>query len=146
MTLLLFIVGLAFLILGAEVLVRRASKIATALGIPPLIIGLTVVAFGTSAPELAISINGALSGQADIALGNVIGSNMFNILFILGLSALVIPLYVSQQLIRFDVPIMIALSVAVLLLSLDQVLSRFDGLLLVAGLVFYLSILVVVSL
>lgn len=146
MTLLLFIVGLAFLILGAEVLIRGASMIATALGISPLIIGLTVVAFGTSSPELAISINGALSGQADIALGNIIGSNILNILFILGLSALVIPLCVSQQLIRFDVPIMIGLSVAVLLLSLDQVLSRFDGLLLIAGLVFYLSILVVMSL
>ena len=145
MTVLLFIVGLAFLILGAEVLVRGASKIATAFGISPLIIGLTVVAIGTSSPELAISINGVMSGQADIALGNVIGSNIFNILFILGLSALIVPLFVSQQLIRFDVPLMIGLSAAVLLISLDQTVNRFDGLLLVAGLIIYIAILVVLS-
>ena len=145
MTVLLFIVGLAFLILGAEVLVRGASKIATAFGISPLIIGLTVVAIGTSSPELAISINGVMSGQADIALGNVIGSNIFNILFILGLSALIVPLYVSQQLIRFDVPLMIGLSAAVLLIRLDQTVNRFDGLLLVAGLIIYIAILVVLS-
>jgi len=145
MTVLLFIVGLAFLILGAEVLVRGASKIATAFGISPLIIGLTVVAIGTSSPELAISINGVMSGQADIALGNVIGSNIFNILFILGVSALIVPLYVSQQLIRFDVPLMIGLSAAVLLICLDQTVNRFDGLLLVAGLIIYIAILVVLS-
>src|SRR5699024_8861715 len=116
-----------------------------ALGISPLIIGLTVVAFGTSSPELAISINGVLSGQADIGLGNIIGSNIFNILFILGLSALIVPLYVSQQLIRFDVPLMIGLSIAVLFISLDQTISRFDGLLLVIGLILYLTVLVVYS-
>lgn len=146
MPVLLFVSGLAFLILGAEVLVRGASKIATALGISPLIIGLTVVAFGTSSPELAISINGAFSGQADIALGNVLGSNIFNILFILGLSALIIPLSVSQQLIRFDVPLMIIVSIAVLLLSLDQLIGIFDGLLLATGLIFYISILIVFGL
>lgn len=146
MTLLLFIAGLALLILGAEVLVRGASKIAGALGISPLIIGLTVVSFGTSSPELAISIKGALSGQADIAMGNVIGSNIFNILFILGLSALIVPLYVSQQLIRFDVPLMIGLSGAVLLVCLDQMISRFEGMLLVAGLIVYIAVLAVVTL
>ena len=146
MTLLLFIVGLTFLILGAELLVRGSSKIATALGISPLIIGLTVVAFGTSSPELAISINGALSGQANIALGNVIGSNIFNVLFILGVSALIIPLHVSKQLIRFDVPLMIGLSVALLLICLDQMITRFDGLLLVTGLIIYIGVLIAVSL
>jgi cation:H+ antiporter len=146
MNVLLFVSGLSFLILGAELLVRGASRIATALGISPLIIGLTVVAFGTSSPELAISINGALSGQADIALGNVVGSNIFNILFILGLSALIIPLYVSQQLIRFDVPVMISLSILVLLICLDQTLTRFDGLLLAVGLIFYIGILIVFTL
>ncbi|WP_138429817.1 calcium/sodium antiporter [Fodinibius saliphilus] len=145
MTFILFIVGLAFLILGAEVLVRGASKIATALGISPLIIGLTVVAFGTSSPELAISINGVLSGQADISLGNVIGSNIFNILFILGISALITPLYVTKQLIRFDVPLMIGLSVVLFLVSLDQTINFFDGLLLVIGLLFYLIVLAVLS-
>lgn len=146
MTLLLFIVGLALLILGAEILVRGSSKIATSLGIPPLIVGLTVVAFGTSSPELAISISGAVSGQADIALGNVIGSNILNILFILGLSALIAPLFVSQQLIRFDVPLMIGLSVAVLLFSLDRMITHFDGLLLVAGLIVYIAVLIVLTL
>ncbi len=138
MTILLFVLGLAFLIAGAELLVRGASRIAAALGISPLIIGLTVVALGTSAPELAISINSAFSGQADIALGNVLGSNIFNILVILGLSAIIIPLSVSKQLIRFDVPLMIGLSVAVLLLSLDQLLGRIDGFLLTAGLIIYI--------
>lgn len=146
MTLLLFIVGLSFLILGAEILVRGASKIAAAWGVSPLIIGLTIVAFGTSSPELAISLNGALSGQANITLGNVIGSNLFNILFILGLSALIVPLYVSQQLIRFDVPLMIVLSVAVLFLCLDQMLDRFDGFLLLGCLIIYISVLAVLSL
>lgn len=138
---LLFIIGLVCLILGAEILVRGSSKIAAALGISPLIIGLTVVAFGTSSPELAISVNGALSGQANIALGNIIGSNIFNVLCILGLSALIIPLHVSKQLIRFDVPLMIGLSVILLLVSLDQTINRFDGMLLVIGLLIYIVVL-----
>lgn len=146
MTFLLFLSGLIFLILGAEMLVRGASKAASALGISPLIIGLTVVSFGTSSPELAVSIGGTISGQADIALGNVFGSNIFNVLFILGLSAIIVPLSVSQQIIRFDVPLMITISVAVLLLSMDQVINRFEGLLLVAGLIFYISFLIVLSL
>lgn len=146
MTILLFVSGLVLLIFGAEMLVRGASKAASALGISPLIIGLTVVAFGTSSPELAVSIGGALSGQADIALGNVIGSNIINVLFILGLSAIIVPLYVSQQVIRFDVPLMIIVSIAVLLLSLDQTIGRFEGILLTAGLVLYLGVLVALSL
>lgn len=138
MTIFLFVFGLVFLIIGAEILVRGASRIAQRMGIPPLIVGLTVVAFGTSAPELAVSIKSALSAQADIAVGNIIGSNIFNILFILGLSALIIPLRVSQQLIRLDVPLMIGLSVVVLFFSLDQNISRTNGLILVIGLVAYL--------
>ncbi len=145
MTLFLFVAGLCFLIAGAELLVRGASKIAGGLGITPLVVGLTVVAFGTSSPELAISISGAMAGQADIALGNVIGSNIFNVLFILGLAAIIAPLYVSRQLIRFDVPLMIGLSAAVLLVSLDQSISRFDGILLAITLVLYISILVIAS-
>ncbi|GAA5522335.1 calcium/sodium antiporter [Aliifodinibius salicampi] len=138
MTIFLFVFGLVFLIIGAEILVRGASQIAQRMGIPPLIVGLTVVAFGTSAPELAVSIKSALSAQADIAVGNIIGSNIFNILFILGLSALIIPLRVSQQLIRLDVPLMIGLSAMVLLFSLDHNISRTNGLILVIGLVAYL--------
>jgi len=145
MAVLLFVVGLSFLIIGAEALVRGASRLAAVLGISPLVIGLTVVAFGTSSPELAVSIKSALSGQSGIALGNVIGSNIFNILFILGVSALIVPLVVSQQLVRLDVPLMIALSFIVLLLALDGSIGLVDGLLLVAGLVAYVSILIHLS-
>lgn len=122
-----FVAGLVFLVVGAEFLVKGASRLAATMGISPLIIGLTVVAFGTSAPELVVSIQAALSGQANIAMGNVIGSNIFNVLFILGLSALIVPLYVSQQLIRLDVPLMIALSVIILVISRDGQISRMDG-------------------
>jgi cation:H+ antiporter len=134
----LFLVGLVFLIVGAEALVRGASRMAVALGISPLVIGLTVVAFGTSSPELAVSVKSALSGQAAIALGNVIGSNIFNVLFILGISALIVPLVVSQQLVRLDVPLMIVLSLLVLVLALDGNIGRIDGLILIAILSVYL--------
>lgn len=122
-----FILGGVLLIAGAELLVRGASKLALAFGLSPLVVGLTVVAFGTSAPELAVTVNSAYTGQADLALGNVVGSNILNILLILGLSAMITPLVVAQQLVRLDVPLMIAASFAVLLLSLDGSLGRFDG-------------------
>ncbi len=138
-----FVAGLACLIVGAEALIRGSSRLAAAFGIPPLIIGLTVVAFGTSAPELAVSLKAAFAGQADIALGNVVGSNTFNVLFILGLSALVVPLRVSQQLLRIDVPLMIAVSGLVFALSLDHLLDRRDGLILVAGLLLYIGFLLI---
>lgn len=142
MSILLFVVGLGFLIIGAEALVRGASRMAAVLGISPLVIGLTVVAFGTSSPELAVSVKSALSGQANIAMGNVVGSNIFNVLFILGLSALITPLIVSQQLVRLDVPLMIVLSVVVLLLSLDKTLGLVDGVMLVMGLLTYVGYLI----
>jgi cation:H+ antiporter len=133
----LLILGLILLVVGAELLVRGASRLAAAVGISPLVVGLTVVAFGTSAPELAVSVQSALSGQADLALGNVVGSNIFNVLFILGLSALITPLVVSHQLVRLDVPVMIGVSVLLLLLSLDGVIGRWQGGLLFAGIVAY---------
>lgn len=136
-TLALFILGLVLLTIGADVLVKGAAHLAGSLGISPLVIGLTVVAFGTSAPELAVSTASAWKGQADIAIGNVVGSNIFNVLFILGISALIIPLAVQQQLIRLDVPLMIAASVLLLFMSLDRVLSHMDGLILFSGLVIY---------
>jgi len=145
MNILLFILGLLLLVVGAEILVKGASKLAAALGISPLIIGLTVVAFGTSAPELAVSIKSALSGQANIALGNVVGSNIFNVLFILGLSALFAPLIVSQQLVRLDVPLMIAFSVLVLVLGGDGTLSRLEGGILFSGLIAYIIFLIRLS-
>ncbi len=137
-TILIFLAGLVFLILGAEVLVRGSSRLAAALGISPLIIGLTVVAFGTSSPEFAVSFQSALDGQAGLVVGNVVGSNIFNVLFILGLAALITPLMVSQQLVRFDVPLLVAVSLLVPLLALDGLFSRLEGLLLFAGLVAYL--------
>lgn len=141
MAILFFIAGLIFLIVGAEALVRGSSRLAAVLGISPLVIGLTVVAFGTSSPELAVSIKAALSDQASIAVGNVVGSNIFNVLFILGLSALIVPLIVSQQLVRLEVPLLIALSVIVLVFSLDENFSRTEGLLLVSGLAMYIGFL-----
>jgi cation:H+ antiporter len=137
MTLLLFIIGLILLVVGAEALVRGASRIAAALGVSSLIIGLTVVAFGTSAPELAVSFMSALSGQSEIALGNVLGSNIFNVLFILGISALIAPLAVSQQLVRLDVPLMIGASVLTFILGADGKIGRQDGMLLFSAFVAY---------
>lgn len=142
MTIVYFIAGLVFLVIGAEFLVRGASRLAAALGISPLVIGLTVVAFGTSAPELAVSVKAALDNQAGIAVGNVVGSNIFNVLFILGLSALIVPLVVSKQLIKFDVPLMILLSVSVFLFALDGKFSRFEGILWFSGLIAYVSFLI----
>ena len=101
------ILGLVLLVFSADFLVKGASKLAWAMGISPLVIGLTVVAYGTSAPELSVSVMSAFKGQADIALGNVVGSNIFNVLGILGISAVIVPLVVHRQLVRFDVPVMI---------------------------------------
>ncbi|MFO7570293.1 MAG: calcium/sodium antiporter [Smithellaceae bacterium] len=138
MAIFLFIVGLVLLIVGAEALVRGASRLAALLGVSPLVIGLTVVALGTSSPELAVSVKSVLSSQSDIAVGNIIGSNIINVLLILGLSALIAPLIVSKQLIRLDVPIMIAFSVIVLIFALDGVFSRLEGVVLLSGLIAYI--------
>ncbi len=129
--------GLVLLVVGAEVLIKGASRLATSIGVSPLVVGLTVVAFGTSAPELAVSVSSAVKNQADIALGNVVGSNIFNVLFILGLSALVAPLAVSQKLLRLEAPLMIASAAAVGLLGRDGSIGRLDGALLAAGIVAY---------
>jgi cation:H+ antiporter len=142
LTLVLFVVGLVLLVAGAELLVRGASRLAAALGITPLVIGLTVVAFGTSSPELAVSVESAFMGQAGIAVGNVVGSNIFNVLFILGLSALITPLRVAQQLVRLDVPLMIGASVLLFLLARDGSLGRLDAALLFGGIVAYVAFLV----
>src|SRR3970040_1497976 len=127
MTALLLILGLAALLLGAEVLVRGASRLAVATGLSPLVIGLTAVALGTSAPELAVGIDAVQRGAAGIAIGNVIGSNIANVLLILGISALVPPLVVSRQLVWLDVPVMIGCSFLVLALAYDGHLSRIEG-------------------
>jgi len=132
-----FIIGLVLLVLGAEWLVRGASRLAGAAGISPLVVGLTVVAFGTSAPEMAVTISSAWQGTPDIALGNVVGSNICNLLLILGLSALVAPLTVAQQLVRLEVPLLIAASLAMLIMAWDGAVSRIDGLLLFTAVVIY---------
>ncbi|HKL14631.1 MAG TPA: calcium/sodium antiporter [Balneolaceae bacterium] len=142
MQIVLPVTGLIFLIIGAESLVRGASRVASRMGISPLVIGLTVVAFGTSSPELAVSIESALSGQSNIAVGNVVGSNIFNVLFILGVSAMIVPLVVSRQLIRVDVPLMIILSIVTLALSLDGNFSRANGLFMTVGLLIYIWFLI----
>jgi cation:H+ antiporter len=131
------VLGLVLLIAGAELLVRGASRLALRFGISPLVVGLTVVAFGTSAPELAVSVQAGLAGQSDIAAGNIVGSNIFNVLFILGLAALILPLAVSQQLVRLDVPLMIGVSLLFWIMALDGRIGRFDGLLLVVGIAAY---------
>ena len=145
MTLLMFLAGLVALVAGAELLVRGASKLALSFGISPLVVGLTIVAFGTSAPEMAVSVGAVLKGQTDIALGNVVGSNIFNVLFILGLSALIAPLVVHLQLIRQEVPIMIGTSVLLLVLGLDGRLGLTDGALLFGLLLAYTVFLIVQS-
>jgi cation:H+ antiporter len=137
MTMVLFVLGLGLLVAGAEALVRGSAGLAGRFGIPPLVVGLTVVAFGTSSPELAVSVAAALKGQADIALGNVVGSNIFNVLFILGVSALITPLVVARQLVRLDVPVMIGVSALTLLLAWNGRVSRLEGGLLLAGIVLY---------
>jgi cation:H+ antiporter len=142
-TALTFIAGLVALTVGAEMLVRGASRIASSMGISPLVVGLTVVALGTSSPELAVGVGAALVGQGDIAVGNVVGSNIFNVLVILGMSALIVPLAVAHQIVRFDVPLLIGSSVLLALISLDGMLGRFDGVLLFAGVVSYTAYLVV---
>jgi cation:H+ antiporter len=131
------VAGLVRLVGGAEVLVRGASALATAAGISPLVVGLTVVAYGTSAPELAVGVQAGLSGEPEIALGNVVGSNIFNILFVLGGCALVAPLVVQQDLVRRDVPVMIGVSVLLFVLVLDGRLSQIEGIGLLAGVVIY---------
>ncbi|MBA3231589.1 MAG: calcium/sodium antiporter [Acidobacteria bacterium] len=131
------VAGSVLLILGAEGLIRGGSRLALAFGVSPLVIGLTVVAFGTSAPEFAVTARAAYQGAAAVALGNVVGSNIFNILFILGLSAVVAPLIVSVQLVRTDVPIMIGASLLMAGLGVDGSIGRLDGALLFSGILGY---------
>ena len=141
----IFIAGLASLVVGAELLVRGASRLALSLGISPLVVGLTIVAFGTSAPEVAVSLSAALEGRTDIAIGNVVGSNIFNVLFILGLSALITPLVVNAQIIRQEVPIMIGASLLLLAFGLDGRIGLVDAIILFVLLVLYTVFLVIQS-
>jgi cation:H+ antiporter len=127
------LIGLVVLIVGAEVLVRGGSRLAAAMGISPLVIGLTVVAFGTGAPEIATALQAGQSGQPELAVGNIVGSNISNVLLILGIAALVAPLIVMQRLVRKEVPLMVLISLLVWLLSLDGGIGQLEGALLLLG-------------
>jgi cation:H+ antiporter len=137
MTLLLIMAGLGLLYVGAEWLVKGATALAFRLGVRPLVIGLTVVAYGTSAPEMTVSTQAALQKLGDIAVTNVIGSNSFNIAFILGIASLICPIRVSRQFIRWDVPVMIAVSILCVLFLWDRHLSRLEGAIFFVGIVLY---------
>lgn len=141
-TTLWFIIGLIALIWGAEILVRFSSKLALSLGVSKLVIGLTVVAFGTSAPELAVGIEAGLLNEPDILMGNVIGSNLTNTLLILGLASLIIPLQVHKNLIRFDLPVMITATGILILFSLNNIITFWECVLLFTCLIIYLFALV----
>ena len=131
--------GLAALFLGGEMLVRGAASLGRHVGLSPLVSGLTIVAFGTSAPELAVSLQAAMSGIAGLAVGNVVGSNICNIALILGMTALIRPPRVEAKLIRLDVPIMIACSIVLAVLLLDAQISRIEGAALTIGLAIYIA-------
>jgi len=135
---LLLILGLATLVVTGDLLVRGAVGLSTRMGIPPLVIGLTVVAFGTSAPELVVSLSAAAEGAPGLSIGNVVGSNITNILFVLGVPALFFAIDCKQTGLRRSTTFMVMITVLLIVLSLDQTISFADGLLLVALLVAYL--------
>ena len=137
MTLLFFILGLAGLIVGAEFFLRAVDRFGLKWGVSPMVMGLTVVAFATGAPELAISLKAAMNDSADLVLGNIIGSNIANILLILGITGFITPLQIKLRIVRIDVPIVIAMSIVLYLLALDGVLSLTDGIVLLLGLLAY---------
>lgn len=135
----LLVVGFLMLIKGADWFVEGASKIADRFGIPQLVIGLTIVAFGTSAPEAAVSITAALKGSADITIGNVIGSNIMNILIILGITAVIVPLSVQVSTLRYEIPFVVLITIVLGVLGLtDGIVGRGDGVLLWAGMILFL--------
>ena len=134
---LLLLTGLVALYFGAEWLVRGGASLAVRLGVTPLLVGLTVVAYGTSTPELIVSSTAAAQGQGAIAIGNVVGSNIFNIGFILGLTALVAPMRVQLQLLKFDTPVMVGVALLFLLFFRDGSIQRWESLVFLAGIVLY---------
>ena len=141
----LVIGGLVLLVGGGEALVRGASTLAVRVGISPLVIGLVIVSAATSAPELAVTFGAVLNGQPDLAVGNVVGSNIVNVLFILGLSAVIMPLVIKRQLVRIDIPVMVAISVVLLIVSLDGKIGLLDGVLLLSILLVHTVMSIVVG-
>lgn len=142
---LMLLAGLALLVAGADLMVRGAARLAVSLGIAPLVVGLTVVAFGTSAPELAVSVDASLGGNPALAIGNVVGSNIANVLLILGISALITPLVVHEQIVRQEIPIMIGTSLLVVVMALDHRIGLFESLLLFVLVLAYTAFLIVQS-
>ena len=142
---LMFVLGLVALVIGAELLVRGASRLAVSFGVSPLVVGLTVVAFGTSAPEMAVSVGSALAGSPDLALGNVVGSNICNVLLILGIAALITPLLVNEQIIRQEIPIMIGASALLVVMALDGNIGLVESIVLFVLVIIYTVFLVVQS-
>lgn len=132
------IAGLLLLLVGGEGLVRGSTELARRLGVSRLVIGLTIVSFGTSSPELVVSIKAALAGNGGIALGNVVGSNVANIALILGLSALIRPLPVDRQVIRWDMPVFIGSSLLMSVFFLDRMLARWEAIVLVSAMTAYM--------
>ena len=132
-----FVVGLGALVAGAEVMVRGATKIAARLGISPIIVGLTVVAIGTSMPEMAIGVVSASEGSGALAVGNVAGANAINLMFVLGLSALILPLAIEMRTLRSELPVMAGVAILLWVLAADGVLSRGDGFVLLTGAIVY---------
>lgn len=143
--LLLLVLGFALLVKGADLFVDGASGLAAKFGIPQLVIGLTIVAMGTSAPEAAVSISAALNGNADITIGNIVGSNILNILIILGISCIICPLTVAKSTVKIEIPIMIISTILLFLLGYDETVGRIDGLILLLAFVGYLAYLFVMT-
>lgn len=136
----LLTLGLALLYFGGEALVRGAAGLALKLGLTPLAVGLTVVAFGTSCPELAVSLNAAFEGKGDVSMGNIVGSNIANVGLILALTAIIKPITVHLQLLRFDLPLLAIVTVGFVLTVLDRSLGQFEGGVLVATLIVYIVV------
>ncbi|MHA4989989.1 calcium/sodium antiporter [Cetobacterium somerae] len=138
MSLIILLVGVIFLVFGANSLVDGASVIAKRFNIPNIVIGLTIVAFGTSAPELVVNVISALNGKSAITLGNVIGSNVINILIILGITSIIYPLTVGRNTVRYEIPIALFASILTYILSKNGILSKFDGFLLLGFFILFL--------
>ncbi len=145
MNFLLFLAGLTALVIGAELLVRSASRLALSLGLSPLVVGLTIVAFGTSAPELAVSVGSALKGQTEMAVGNAVGSNIMNVLFILGSSALIVALSVHVQVIRQEMPVLIGATLLFVAFASDGRIGTLEGMVLLTAMLAYTLFLIVQS-
>jgi cation:H+ antiporter len=137
-----FILGLIALVIGAEVMVRGSAKVAARWGISPILIGLTVVSIGTSLPELAVGVVAASEGSGALAVGNIAGTNVVNLLLILGLSALILPLAMQMRTLRFELPVMAGAAVLMWALAADGTLSRLDGAVLVLGAIVYTGALI----